>query len=490
LTTWREPRLQTDVLAKITKYNFTTYRFLLVVILLTGLQLASRTAPAQSAERPPIRVEVHEVLVPVIVTDKKGHHVTGLKPSDFHIEEDGIAQEISAFSTDTAPSASRLLAVADRGAESNAPAAPAGVSASPGSPALGHTFVICIDTLHTAMADSSRTREALMHLFEKEKPAGAQYVMVAIGRQLRVLRTATGDPATVLATLHSPALQPALGGGDAAALASEVRDLKNRMYDFCRRCPACGSRSQTRACDFDVQNLKASIDAQAERWASLDGVMLAQLKSVVEEIAKLPTARTLILVSDGFSLQPTSEFYGVAGSFLPADARFRMQGPTDLQPELKNVIRSAVERNVRVYSVNALGLQQTGFASNGSMDASAPEDRSAPSVIRHVPSSNRGGQLQSDMDHMASTVAFQNGSAMEQLARATGGVYFHDSNNMVKQFRSAIGDGRDYYLLAYVSKNVAKDGAFRHITVSVSDKKLNVRAKSGYWADGAQPARK
>jgi len=31
------------------------------------------------------------------------------------------------------------------------------------------------------------------------------------------------------------------------------------------------------------------------------------------------------------------------------------------------------------------------------------------------------------------------------------GVYFHDSNDMLKQFRSVIGDGRDYYLLAYGS---------------------------------------
>jgi VWFA-related protein len=427
-------------------------------------------------------VNVREVLVPVIVTDKKGHHVSGLKASDFHIEEDGVAQEIAAFSTDTAPSASRLLALADRDAGSKSPAA----ASSAASPSLGHTFVICVDTLHTGMGDSVRTREALMHLFDKEKPAGAQYVMVAIGRQLRVLRTATNDTATVLATLRSPALQPALGGGDAAALASELSDLKNRMYDFCRRCPACSSRSEPRACDGDVQTLKASIDAQAERWASLDKLMLAQLRSVVEEIAKLPTARTLILVSDGFSLQPTSEFYGVAGSFLPGDSRFRVAGPTDLQPELKDVIRSAVERNVRIYSVNSLGVQQTSFGNSGSMDASAPPDRSAPSVIRHIGNSNRGGQLQSDMDHVASTVAFQNGSAMEQLARATGGVYFHDSNDMVKQLRSVIGDGRDYYLLGYVAKNTAQDGAFRAISVQVSDKKLNVRAKSGYWADAAQ----
>jgi VWFA-related protein len=450
-------------------------------VLLICLGAFPHRAAAQGGEAPPIRAEVREVLVPVIVTDKKGHHVTGLKASDFRVDEDGAPQEITAFSTDTAPSASLLFSAADRGIAGNtaSPAPTAGAAPEP----LRHTYVICVDTLHTVVADSARTREALMRLFDNEKPAGAQFVIVGIGRQLRVLRTATGDPAAVIATLKNPAFQPALGGGDAVSLASELNDLKNRMYDFCRRCPACGARSQGRACDADIQNLKSGLDAEAERWAALDRQMLAQLRSVVEEIAKLPTARALILVSDGFSLQPTSEFYGVAGSFLPSDPRFRTASPMDLEPELKEVIRSAVERNVRVYSLNALGVEQPSFTSNGSMDASAPSDRSAPSVIRHVPPSNRGGTLLADMDHAASSVAIQNGSAMEQLAHATGGVYFHDNNDMLKELRSAIGDGRDYYLLAYVSKNAAKDGSFRAITVEVADKKLNVRAKTGYWSE-------
>lgn len=442
----------------------------------------SGRAAAQSGDAPPIRAEVREVLVPVIVTDKKGHHVTGLKASDFHIEEDGVPQEITAFSTDTAASASQLLEAADRAVANNSASSPAPTAAA-ANQSLRHTYVICVDTLHTAVPDSARMREALTRLFGNEKPAAAQFVIVGIGRQLRVLRTATGDPAIVIATLKSPAFQSALGGGDAAALASELNDLKNRMYDFCRRCASC-AKPGLHACEGEVENLKSSLDAEAERWATLDRQMLAQLRSVVEEIAKLPTARTLILVSDGFSLQPTSEFYGVAGAFLPSDPRFRLAGPTNLEPELKEVIRSAVERNVRVYSVNALGVEQPSFSSNGSMDASAPPDRSAPSVIRRTGASNRGGLLLSDMDHAASSVALQNGSAMEQLAHATGGVYFHDSNDMLKQLRSAVGDGRDYYLLAYVSTNAAKDGAFRTITVQVADKKLNVRAKSGYWSEG------
>ena len=73
---------------------------------------------------------------------------------------------------------------------------------------------------------------------------------------------------------------------------------------------------------------------------------------------------------------------------------------------------------------------------------------------------------------------------MEQLARATGGVYFHGGSDMLKQFRSALADGRAYYTLAYVPSNSARDGKFRHITIEVVDRKLSVRAKSGYWPVG------
>jgi len=73
---------------------------------------------------------------------------------------------------------------------------------------------------------------------------------------------------------------------------------------------------------------------------------------------------------------------------------------------------------------------------------------------------------------------------MEQLARATGGVYFRSNGDLPKQFRSALADGREYYVLSYVPKNDARDGKFRTITVEASGKNLTIRAKPGYWAPG------
>ena len=139
----------------------------------------------------------------MIVTDGKGHHVTGLKASDFHIFEDDVEQQVASFATATAASAS--LEVTPATPRPGLPSA--SEAATPASTV--HTFVICVDALHSAFADSVRTREALARLFEKEKAGGAQYVLLSIGRQLRVLQAATGDPAAVLpsfATLSSSPL--------------------------------------------------------------------------------------------------------------------------------------------------------------------------------------------------------------------------------------------------------------------------------------------
>ena len=419
-----------------------------------------------------IRVEAREVLVPVIVTDSKGHRVTGLKSSDFHVQEDGVDQEIRSFSTDTAPDARALAALG-------------GVATPPsgGSAVLPHTFVICLDTLHSSFPNLRGASEALTRLFEKEKTGTALFSIVAVGRQLQVLANATSDPAALAARIPSAAFQNRLGGGAAASFTSELNDLKNSLFDMCRRCPACGSHSNYHACDSQLQALQTRLDGEAERWNTLTSQMLAQWKAVVEELAKLPGGRTLVLVSDGFSLQPAREFYAAVSAFVPTDPRFKTAGQATLQPALEAVMRSAVAGNVRIDAIDSRGIAQPSFSSTGSMDASAPSDRSAPSVIGRGPSSNRGGALYSDMDRQAPVVSFQSGSGMEQAARATGGVYFHGTNDLLKPFRSALADGREYYLLGYAPTNATDDGSYRQITVEVAGKNLQVRAKAGYWAE-------
>jgi Ca-activated chloride channel homolog len=74
-------------------------RYVLSALLLAGMACGSAAwMRAQDQANPPnFRVVVDLVQLNVAVTDNKGNYVTGLKPTDFIITEDGIRQKIATF---------------------------------------------------------------------------------------------------------------------------------------------------------------------------------------------------------------------------------------------------------------------------------------------------------------------------------------------------------------------------------------------------------
>ena len=74
-------------------------RFLLFLLLVVVVLFGSiNRAPAQENEaETKIRVEVDMVQLNVAVMDRKGNYVTGLRPSDFVVTEDGITQKVATF---------------------------------------------------------------------------------------------------------------------------------------------------------------------------------------------------------------------------------------------------------------------------------------------------------------------------------------------------------------------------------------------------------
>jgi Ca-activated chloride channel homolog len=73
-------------------------RFVVALVLVVALSAFVRTAPvAQESGPPRINVTVDLVQLNVAVTDNKGKYVTGLRPEDFVIAEDGIAENLATF---------------------------------------------------------------------------------------------------------------------------------------------------------------------------------------------------------------------------------------------------------------------------------------------------------------------------------------------------------------------------------------------------------
>jgi Ca-activated chloride channel family protein len=95
------------------------FRKLLLSVWLLGL-LVSWGPGVEGQDSPDLRVVVNMVQLNVAVTDKNGNYITGLRPGNFSIQEDGISERVATFAEGNAPAYS-LVESADPRAPSAAP---------------------------------------------------------------------------------------------------------------------------------------------------------------------------------------------------------------------------------------------------------------------------------------------------------------------------------------------------------------------------------
>ncbi len=403
-----------------------------------------------------IKVDVRQVLVPVIVTDKDGHHVTGLTQNDFHVFEDGVEQKISGFSVENAggnggPAAATEAAVEPPGASLPAPAQPAAPKPTP----VRRTYVICIDSLHSGFANLVTVRKALLKLFETEQPGDAQYVMLAIGTSTQLLQNITTDPEKVLHAIESKEFQKLFLASRKASMQDDLTAFRRTLDEVRAACDAGDPACQ----------MKSMLPSQATAIAAEDRVynmaFLGQFKGLVQQLSRATDRRTVVLISDGFGLVPGKEAFALLVAYFP-EFRSNSLRTVDRMPDLDPILRLAANRNVPIYTIDSRGLYTSPF-----YDASNPggSPKMMPSVL-----------------NIMDTNASDAGDTLSEIAAATGGTSFQNRNDLLTGMQRAFADGRQYYMLAYVPEKSNEDGKFRSISVRLKDGKMVVKAKRGYWA--------
>jgi len=432
---------------------------------LATASLAALPARVSGQATPIIKETVRQVLVPVVVTDKAGHHVTGLKREDFQVSEDGTAQEIVAFNTVTEPAEHQTQGESG----SINPRAPTTAHKSNAADALPtRTYLICVDTLHSEFTNFARVREALKAFFRQEEGGDSQYAVMALGRDLRVVQDSTRDPEKIFAAIKSKNFLTTIHESEAASTAAEIQQFTYIMRDdYCSKCAceAVGTTTDGPTCSGAKSRVQLFLNSFGERNAVLDQNFLLALRNLVGAIATMPTTRTVVFISDGFNRFPGRELYSVMDGFGPKDRSFEFN-PRDTSDGLQSVLKLAVRYDVKFYTLDSRGLYTMASLGGSTFDASTSQGAFIPNKV--------------DLNRM--TVARENTDALAELARETGGLFFENNNDLLKGIQRAFADGREYYVLAYIPKNKAEDGAFRHIAVQVKNKKLHVNAKSGYWA--------
>jgi hypothetical protein len=131
--------------------------------------------------------------------------------------------------------------------------------------------------------------------------------------------------------------------------------------------------------------------------------------------------------------------------------------------EQDQVMRTAQRANVALYYVDVKGLE--------AMPASATAQFGT-----QLPASDVAEQLSQGL--LAA-------SGSEELAQRTGGFTIKNTNDLERGLLRIAQEARHYYLLGYVSKDARTDGKWRKISVEVSRDDVQVRARQGYFAPGA-----
>src|SRR3974390_869363 len=191
-------------------------RKLLVLILVPLGLLLDATTGVESQENPDLRVVVNMVQLNVAVTDKNGDYITGLRPEDFAIVEDGIVEKVATFAEGDEPARS-LNDLAEEGS-SPAPARDFAKHSSEGSgpktfdlEVSGANVFVLFDTSDYTYRGFVFAQEAIAE-FVRSLGSADRIAFYSYSRDLSRAAPLTSDRAQVVRAVRSTV------AGDEAAL--------------------------------------------------------------------------------------------------------------------------------------------------------------------------------------------------------------------------------------------------------------------------------
>src|SRR5208283_870054 len=155
----------------------------LIIDLTAGSAFVSAQQTPEEIPGITIRANTRLVVVDVVVRDKKGQPITGLKAEDFTVEENGKKQRIATF---TPPGANQgSPQTPPPGILSNHPEflKPAGVPT-----------VLLLDAANSVFHDQAYGRGQMLKYALEQNLAGKPMAVMALSDQLRVLQNFTTDP--------------------------------------------------------------------------------------------------------------------------------------------------------------------------------------------------------------------------------------------------------------------------------------------------------
>jgi VWFA-related protein len=397
------------------------------------------SAQAAKAQAPPatFAAEVQQVIVDVVVTDKKGRPVPGLTRDDMVVTEDGVPQKIVSFDA---------VALPDAPSAKVPPPPIISTNTTPGEQRF-RTFVIVFDDMHMTPWRARDAKAAVASFLEKGVREGDRVSLIATsgaawwatrmtegkdqlidilkrldGRYIpdRSLDALTDWEAMRIHVFHDPQV---------------TAQVVRRFQTYNVSTPNSDSADNLYGTAEDPYvSARASEVYFASRTRSQ--ATLGVLERALNGLVGARGRKSVILVSEGFIDDPNLD-------------------------EFRRVEVASRRANAAVYFLNARGLEATpiGFGA----EFGPP-----------LPSQDMGFALGS---------AVEEAGGADSLADETGGFSVRNTNDLAGGIQRIADETRVYYLLGYVPSDTARDGKFRQIDVKLKDARgLKVRARKGYYA--------
>ena len=429
-------------------------------LLLTGSMTVggwSQAAPPSPAQIPPptIRVSTHMVLVDVVVTDKQGKALPGLRPEDFVVEENGKVQKVASLAT---PS-------------ENAPAAdlPPGIYSnraqyrSPGGPVT----VMLLDAIDTAFTNQAYARTQMLRFVQEQYKPGQRMGIFTLTGSLKVLQDFTSDPQILYTALQSykPQPQEFASAGRAATSASADPSTSSTVSSLdASTAPLSGAsgdsglgRGRGGGASSAIAVAKASLQAfegAQTAYAKEQRAVLAlnALNSLARILGGLPGRKNLIWITGDLPF-----------SFIPEN---RSVSNAELEENLPSF-------NTRRVDEHSAGNYAATFRQSHADEIRDTASRLASAQVAVYPVDARGLSISTDIDSQ---------ETMREMARETGGRAYVNQNEIKMGVQRAFEDESADYTIGYYPENKKYDGKYRSIKVKVKRDGVDVQNRRGYYA--------
>jgi VWFA-related protein len=427
------------------------------LILMAVLPAATLSQAQSSQELPPptIRVSTRLVLVDVVVMDKQGKPVSGLKAEDFTVEEKGKKQKITFFQTPEAAQQINAPPQLGPGLYSNKPE-----FRSPGGPLT----VLLLDAANTPFSDQAYARQQMLKFVTQQFKPGTRMGVFTLTNSLQVLQDFTGDPDVLLAGLkkyrpQEQVLQNAVSQPVSAGAGSLGVRQANTI-----------TQVEANAQTFQSIQMGYAFDRRVD-------VTLNALRSLSRILGGIPGRKNIVWLTAAFPFELIPEDRNVSEAELVAD--------------LPNIQHKAVDT---IASGSIAGVERRSYAPQireAAAQLSAAQVAIYPVDVRGLIS---GVEFLRDdaANRQSSTLAERAGGRMSDvnasqetmraIANETGGRVYINQNEVAIGVEKAMQDNAASYTLGYYPEDKKWDGKYRALKVKLARDGVEVRHRRGYFA--------